>query len=61
MLQIRTSKLEANKNKTVISTIVFSGDLRTLLKQIRTNAHVQQSHKIALFWINIGMSYDEVT
>ena len=37
-----------------------SGDLRTLLKQIRDNAPVEQSHKIALFWINIGMSYDEV-
>ena len=38
----------------------FSGDLRTLLKQIRDNSPVEQSHKIALFWINIGMSYDEV-
>ena len=40
--------------------VVISGDLRTLLKQIRSNTHVEQSHKIALFWINIGMSYDEV-
>ncbi|XP_063695275.1 uncharacterized protein LOC134826715 [Bolinopsis microptera] len=47
------------RSKIYQSLIKYSGDLRTLLKQIRGNAHVEQSHKIALFWINIGMSYDE--
>ncbi|KAL5252424.1 hypothetical protein ACHWQZ_G015260 [Mnemiopsis leidyi] len=47
------------RSKIYQSLFKYSGDLRTLLKQIRDNAPVEQSHKIALFWINIGMSYDE--
>ena len=42
------------------SLINYSKDLRQLLTQIRENTQVERSHKKALFWINIGVSYDEV-